>query len=120
MAAEELCEYVRSRVPLRVRLVGRERLQDLVLIAVTEWPIEPLMGTERGSAVEEKVLEATAKRVSATYEALHGSEKTYGFIWAFILSAAISAIVQYILEWWLHRPANRVKLAGWQCAMRGG
>ena len=119
MQAEELCRYVRSRLPVRARLVGRERLNDLVLIAVTEWPIEPLMSASRGSAQEEKILDATTKRVTATYEALRGAEQNYGFFWTLILSAAISAIVQHIFEWWLSRSANRVKLAGWQCAARG-
>lgn len=119
MQAEELCLYVRSRLPVRARLVGRERLNDLVLIAVTEWPIEPLMSASRGSSEEEKLLDATTKRVTATYEALRGSEQNYGFFWTLILSAAISAIVQHVLEWWLSRSANRVKLAGWQCAARG-
>ena len=30
---EELCEYVRKSLPLRARLVGKERLDDLTLIA---------------------------------------------------------------------------------------
>ena len=117
--AEELCDHVRRRLPVRARLVGKERLNDLVLIAVTEWPIEPLMAASRGSVEEEKILDATTKRVTATYEALRGSEQTYGFFWTLILSAAVSAIVQHILEWWLSRSANRVKLAGWQWAARG-
>lgn len=119
MQADELCDYVRRRLPVRTRLVGKERLNDVVLIAVTEWPIEPLMAAGRGSVEEEKILDATTKRVTATYEALRGSEETYGFFWTLILSAAISAIVQHILEWWLSRTANRVKMAGWQCAARG-
>ena len=119
MQADELCAYVRRRLPVRARLVGKERLNDLVLIAVTEWPIEPLMAAGRGSVEEEKILDATTKRVTATYEALRGSEQTYGFFWTLILSAAISAIVQHVLEWWLSRSANRVKLAGWQWAARG-
>lgn len=119
MMGQELCDYVRERLPMRARLVGKERLNDLVLIAITEWPASVLLNADRGSAVEEKELDATAKRVAATYEALHGSEKTYGFVWAFILSAVVSAIVQHILEWWLSRSANRTKLTGWQYQMRG-
>jgi hypothetical protein len=119
MRADELCDHVRRRLPVRARLVGKERLNDLVLIAVTEWPIEPLLAAGRGSVEEEKILDATTKRVTATYEALRGGEQTYGFFWTLILSAAISAIVQHILEWWLSRAANRVKLAGWQWAARG-
>lgn len=104
---------------MRARLVGRERLNDIVLMAVTEWPVEPLIRSSRGSVEEEKALQDTVRRVGRTYEAVHGSEKTYGFFWTFVLSAAISAIVGHILEWWLSRASNRVKMAGWQCDMRG-
>lgn len=119
MPAEELCEYVRTRLPLRARLVGKERLNDLVLMTVTEWPSDALFGARRGSADEEKIVDETATRVARTYEAVRGGEKQYGFFWTLVLSAVVSAIVQHVLEWWLSRSANRVKMAGWQCAMKG-
>lgn len=120
MGPEELCEYVRSRLPLRARLVGKERLNDLVLIAVTEWPIEPLMSCARGSGSEEKILDGISASVARTYETVHGSEKKYGFLWAFVLSSVVSAIVQLVLQWWLERVSHRVKMVSWQYAMKGG
>lgn len=117
---EELCDYVRERLPLRARLAGKERLNDIVLMAVTEWPVDGLMASGRGTALEEKLLDQITKSVSRTYESVHGSEKRYGFFWAFILSSVVSAIVQVMLQWWLSRPANRVKLAAWQYGMKGG
>ena len=120
MPVEELCDYVRSRLPLRSRLVGRERINDLVMIAVTEWPSDWLMQCGRSSPEEEKAVADTAARVSRTYEAVRGEEPQYGFFWAFVLSAVVSAIVQHILEWWLMRSAHRVKMAGWQEEMRSG
>lgn len=120
MGPEELCNFVRSRLPLRARLVGKERLNDIVLMAVTEWPIEPLMACGRGGDVEEKLLDGVSASVSRTYESVHGSDKRYGFLWAFVLSSVVSAIVQLVLEWWLSRPANRVKMAAWQYGMKGG
>jgi hypothetical protein len=118
--AAELCEYVRKALPLRARLVGRERLDDLTLIAITEWPIQPLMDARRGSGDEERILDAVSQSVSRTYESVHGSEKRYGFFWAFVLSSVVSAIVQLVLQWWLSRPSNRVKMAAWQYGMKGG
>lgn len=116
----ELCEHVRKLLPLRARLVGKERLDDITLMAITEWPIQPLLDAQRGSDIEEKLLDRISQNVSRTYETVHGSEKRYGFFWAFILSSAVSAIVQIILQWWLHRPSNRIKLAAWQYGMKGG
>jgi hypothetical protein len=117
---KELCDYVRDRLPLRAKLVGKERICDMVLMAVTEWPIQPLMDCERSSAVEEKILEAIAANVGRTYETVRGSEKRYGFFWAFVLSSVVSAVVQLVLEWWLSRSANRIKMAAWQYGMKGG
>jgi len=49
---EELCDYVRERLPLRARLAGKERLNDIVLMAVTEWPVDGLMSSGGGTALE--------------------------------------------------------------------
>jgi hypothetical protein len=117
---KELCEYVRSNLPLRARLAGKERIDDLTLIAVTEWPIQPLMDSQRGSGIEEKILYGVTQNVSRVYETVHGADKRYGFFWAFILSSAVSAVVQLVLQWWLSRSANRLKLAAWQYSMKGG
>lgn len=113
---EELCAYVRRELPLRARLVGRERLDDMVRIAVTEWPADALLACRRGSGEEERMLDGTASSVARVYEAVRGSEERYGFLWAFVLSSVVSAIVQLILQWWLERPANRVKMVAWKKA----
>lgn len=114
----ELCQHVRDRLPLRARLVGRERLCDVVMMAITEWPIDDLLACGRGSAEEEKCLDRIRSSVGRTYEAVHGHEKNYGFIWSFVLSAAVSAIIQVILKWWLDKRANRMRMAIWQHSMR--
>ena len=115
---DDLFRYVLDRLPVRARLVGKDRLKDMVALAVAEWPIQPLMDCERGSASEQKILDYTAQRVG--FSATRNQEKQYGFIWTLILSGVLSAMVQAILRWWLSRPSNRVKMAAWQYGMRGG
>lgn len=112
MSAEELKDYVRSRMPVRSRVLGREGVDGLVEDTVAEWPISPLMERTHDTPVEHKVLDGVALRVRRRRE-------RYGFIWSLLLASALSAVIRIVLEWWLSRPANRVKLAGWQCAMRG-
>lgn len=112
---EELCAHVRKQLPLRARLIGKERLNDLVLIAVQEWPSEQLLS---GSTYHELALEDARKTVARTYEALHGADKRYGILWEFVVSAVISAILQHIFEWWWERSVNRVRLVAWQQSMR--
>jgi hypothetical protein len=109
---EELKEYVRSRVPVRAALVGRSGLDGLVEDAVAEWPISPLMECAHGTSMERKVLDGLSARVRLR-------RQRYGFIWSLLLASALSAVIRIILEWWLSRSANRVKLAGWQYAARG-
>jgi hypothetical protein len=109
-----LCQYVLDRLPLRARLAGSERLNDIILVAATYWPSERLGLCSRGSAEEEKMLDHLRADVARTYESLHGGEKRYGFFWAFILSAAISGIVQFVLEWWLKSHDNQKKMFAWQ------
>lgn len=89
------------------------------MIAVTEWPIDELLSYGRGSGEEEKCLSRLSESVGRTYEAVHGHEKNYGFIWAFVLSAAVSAILQVMLRWWLEKRAHRQCMAMWQCEMKG-
>lgn len=109
---QELQDYVRSRMPMRSRLVGRSSMDALVSDAVAEWPISPLMECTHGTEAEGRVLSGVADRVRKR-------RQRYGFFWSLLLASALSAIIKIILEWWLSRPANRVKLAGWQCGMRG-
>ncbi len=114
VSIEQLCDRVRRLLPLRSRLVGRERLNDLVMISVQEWPCESLLN---GEAYHEILMERTRKRVVRTYEALHGDDQKYGALWEFVVSAVASAILQHILEWWWEKRSHRVCLAGWQKAM---
>jgi hypothetical protein len=117
-SASELCEYVRSRLPVRSRLLGREKVDALVLATIAEWPTDWLLRCERESQDYGKPLEDTAQRVSFALSGFAKDER-YGFIWAFLLSAVLSAVVKEVLEWWLSRWANRAKMAVWQCEMRG-
>jgi hypothetical protein len=112
MSTEELKDYVRSRMPVRARMLGQDGLGGLVDDAIAEWPISPLMECVHDTPMERKVLGGIAERVRARRE-------RYGFVWSLLLASALSAVIRLVLEWWLSRPANRVKLAGWQCAMRG-
>jgi hypothetical protein len=116
----ELVEYVRSRLPIRARLLGEERLQDLVMLTVAAWPIDGLLAADAGSSEEIVQLELTKIEVSRMYAALHGDPKSGSILLAIVLPAMLSALIQVVLKWWLEKRSRRTKMAIWQHLMKGG
>lgn len=118
--AEELVQYVRGRLPVRARLVGEERLRDMVLLTVAAWPIDALLAAGSGSAEEAASLEATREEVSRMFAALHGERRSGSILLAIILPALLSAVIQAVLKWWLEKRGRRTKMVLWQRALQGG
>ena len=115
MVIEELCDIVRRDLPLRARLVGRERLDDIVRMAVQEWPCDRL----HSAAQFDKEMENLRVAVSRTYEAVHGSDKRFGFLWQFVIGAVISAILERILDWWTASIVHREQVVAWNKSQKG-
>lgn len=115
----ELVSYVRARLPIRSRLLGEERIRDLVLVTIAAWPIDGLMATERGSVAEKAQLESTKAEVLRMYAALHGDSKSGSILLAIVLPALLSAVIQVMLKWWLEKRSRRTKMVVWQYLLRG-
>jgi hypothetical protein len=114
MSADTLREYVFRRMPIRARVLGRERLGEIVDLAVARWPAYELLSCGRGSSQEEEVLQSLMQEVSVRCSATAAKQQTYGFVWMFLMSAVVSAVVQAVLRWWLESSANRAMLRVWQ------
>lgn len=114
MTGEELKDYVFRRMPIRTRMLGRERLAEIVDLAVARWPSDGLRACARGSSQEEELLQGVIHGVGQQCSARSGAGQTYGFVWMFLMSAVISAVVQAVLRWWLEREANRQAIALWK------
>ncbi len=118
---DELVQHVRSRLPFRARLVGEERIRDMVLLAVAAWPIDDLLsGDSWKDDRKQAILDATQADVSRMYAALHGEARSGSVLLAIILPALLSAVIQVILKWWLEKRNRRTKMALWQHALKGG
>jgi hypothetical protein len=103
-----------SLPPLRKRIVGRETVDDFVTLAVENWEGEYLAACcdNQQRQVYAGALLGHLKRChQATSE---HEPREYGFLWAFLLQAVASAVIQYLVTWWLERRANRVLMAAWQ------
>jgi len=104
----EMRDYVYARLPLRKRLVPRERIDELVDQAIANWPSE-VLGQCRGDDDYAEVVQAN---VGSLRRRIRANE--YGFLWTILLSALASAVIELILKWWLERRANRVLMLVWR------
>lgn len=117
--ATELVGYVRSRIPVRARMLGQEKLQDIVLMAVAAWPIDRLLEVERKSGEEAAILGETSREIERTFCALYGDRRSGSILLAILLPAVLSAVIQVILKWWLEKRSRRMKMAIWQYDLKG-
>ena len=109
-----LQEHVWRRLGVRRLIVDRKSVDDLVELAVEEWPCE-LLNHARDEEERQIVLLSTLSSVRRGYQVVSGKDvDEYGFFWAFVLQAVAAAVVQIILKWWLERNANRTLLRCWQ------
>jgi hypothetical protein len=112
-----LCDYVRSHLPVRARLLGRERVDAVTSSAIKHWPAEEMLanGVDAVSGdTASRVVAAVAGECRYEGQGRHGS-----VLLSMLLMSLISAVVQLLLKWWLERPANRVKMTAWQREAKG-
>lgn len=109
---DDLAEMAFQSLPLRLRIVGRARVRDIVDETIYEWPVRPLAAAPDAAHAED-VFRVLPEQVQSSYLGRYG-EKEYGFvILSVILVAAISAIVQVLIKWWLEKKLNRELMESW-------
>lgn len=100
--------------PIRKRLVGRETVNELVTIAVHNWEGDYLAACA-DNAQRQVYVSALLQAVKRAHQPVSGHEpQEYGFIWVFLLSAVASALIQWLVKWWLDRNFNRECMAQWK------
>lgn len=118
---EMTIEDLQSRIwgdlpPLRKNLVGRDRVDDLVLIAVEQSPIEFISHLKPGSGECEVFSAAWGQSVKRGYCLLYPE---MGPIFWLLISPVLQAILRRLLEWWWESSNNRILLAGWKRRLCG-
>lgn len=115
MTLDDLKNHVwRDMPPIRKRLVGRRVVDDCVQLAVENWSGDYLAAC---AGNHERHVYATAMlgQIKRAYQPVSGREpQEFGFIWVVILQGVVSAIVQWLIRWWLERRANRALMTVWQ------
>lgn len=96
--------------PIRKRLVGRDAVRQIVVDAVQEWAADYL-GACQDDAQRKAYADALTKRI----EQRCTGRQEYGFaIMSIILVAVISAVVQWLVKWWLDNHIHREQMQSWQ------
>jgi hypothetical protein len=117
---EDLAEYVRHRLPMRARMIGRKRVEDIVATVIYEWPSLGLSCRE-SVGEEDMVWDSLKAQVLSSYQNRYGSDDRYGFaIMAIVLVAAITAIVQVLVKWWLEKKLHQDQMTSWHSMARLG
>lgn len=114
MTLADLQSEIWRSLPLRKRVAGRDTINDLVQLAVESWPTEYM--THATSDNERRVVAAEVERsVKRLHHACTQVDSvSYGVLWTLLLQGLVSAIVEWLVRWWLERRANRAILIAMQ------
>ena len=113
---DELQDAVWQSLPfLRRQLVGRERMERIVNLAIDRAPLEVLPYVNQGSNEENVVCTAWQAAVKTRYCTKYGDDAIrFGPLFWIVVSPLIQYAIKAILEWWLNSKTNRVLIAGWR------
>jgi hypothetical protein len=105
--------YVWNMLPVRREAVGREIVDDIVLVAVQLWPSEALSQLEPGSSEEADELRRLAWSIRRILEFVYGSTRFNGY-WLLGANSVVLIIIEVMRVWWRKRKDNRAKIGIWR------
>jgi hypothetical protein len=115
MTQQELRDQLWQELPLiRRNIIGREKVDDIITIAIEQCPLEFIQHISEGSAEKEIVTAAWGQSVKRGYDLLYGEDATFGPLFWILLSPVIQYLIKRLLEWWFESRTNRVLMAGWR------
>lgn len=94
---QEVLDYVKQQMPVRVRLAGDGIAKGIICLAVQDWPSKELLECAGDSRQSALLTASTARWVTRT---LRDSDKNVGSLMSLLLPVLVSAIVEVILRWW--------------------
>lgn len=101
--------------PIRKRIAGRDAVRQVVVDAIQEWSPGVL-----GACSTDDQRAAYAADLTERLKRRYAGQQEYGFaIMTIILVAVISAVVQWLVKWWLDRNFNRECMARLQQELAG-
>lgn len=105
--------YVWESLPLRREAMDQEFVDDLVLIAVQQWPNDELSQASAGSEEEAELIRRLQWDIRRLLELTYGQERFNGY-WILGARIVIPQAVEVIRKWWRRRKDNRAKIGIWR------
>jgi len=117
MTIRELQESIWKELPvIRRNLIGRERVNDLIVVSIEQSPVELFRHITTANNSQEIVLAAWGQSVKRTYCLMHGSadEKQFGPIFWLLIGPLLQLLLSKILDWYCRSPKNAGLMRGWK------
>lgn len=105
--------YMWELLPARREALGREVIDDIVILAVQFWPNEELSSTVPDTEAEAELLRSTAWAIRRVLEFVYGEVRFQG-VWLLGANVMVPKILDLMLAWWRRRKDNRAKVAIWR------
>lgn len=115
MTLKSLKEQLWRELPfVRKHIIGRERIDDIVILAIEQSPLEFCQHISEGTIEESVVLAAWEQSVKRGYCLMYGEEAQFGPLFWILIGPIVQYILKRLLERWFESSANRVMMAGWR------
>lgn len=103
-----------SMPPIRRRVCGRERFNELLALTIRNWSPDYIDACH-DDVHRRRYARELLDRVRHDHQQITGmGQQEYGFIWVFLLCAVASAVIQWLVKRWLDNHFNRDMLQAWQ------
>jgi hypothetical protein len=110
MTIEDFQEKIWHELPfVRRNLVGRDRVDDLIWVAIENCPVEFMGHVDPHSNEQAVVSKAWEQSTKRGYCLLYGNP----IIWI-LLSPILQSLIKRLWDWWFSSPQNRILIAGWK------
>ena len=105
--------YVWESLPIRKEAIDREFVDDIVLIAIQQWPSDEMSESSPGSAEEADLIRRLHWDIRRMLELTYGPDRFNGY-WILGARIVIPQAVEVIRKWWRRRKDNRAKIGIWR------
>jgi hypothetical protein len=110
---QQFQRYVWESLPPRREVIGREMVDDVVLVAIQLWPVEYLSQSDTKSQEQAVILAALSADVRRILEAVYGEERFRGYRMLGLTPMAMT-VIGVMHGWWHRRKDNRAKMNTWR------
>ena len=106
-------DYMWNSLPVRRAAVGREVIDDVVLLAIQFWPVEELSQAAPRSKEEFVSLADLADDIRRVFVLVYGLERVEALL-LLGLDKINPLVIDNLCDWWRRRKDNRAKLIIWR------